>query len=132
MTTAVDSSALLAILKGETAAEAWLAVLESASTQGPLVICETVAVEISPLFTKADDLMEFLGSFALHLVPATPLTCWEAGRRFARYRQARGPREHLIPDFLIAAHALHHADRLAASDRGFLRAYFNDLTLLQP
>jgi len=36
----------------------------------------------------------------------------------------------MIPDFLVAGHALHQADRLAAIDRGYLRAYFPSLRLL--
>lgn len=41
-------------------------------------------------------------------------------------------RRHLIPDFLIAAHAQTQADCLAARDRGYLRNYFPDLALLDP
>jgi hypothetical protein len=43
-----------------------------------------------------------------------------------------GARVHLIPDFLIAAHASTQANRLAAIDRGYLRRYFEDLELIAP
>ncbi|MGH2396004.1 MAG: hypothetical protein ACRDFW_03235 [bacterium] len=57
---------------------------------------------------------------------------WLAGHAFKVYRQAGGPREHMIPDFLIATHAQMQADRLAVNDRGYIRRYFPDLSLLQP
>lgn len=44
-----------------------------------------------------------------------------AGETFKAYRKAGGPHQHLVPDFLIAAHAQIRADRLAATDRGYLR-----------
>jgi len=55
-----------------------------------------------------------------------------AGQTFLRYRREGGPRQHLIPDFLIAAYASVQADRLAAEDRGYLRRYFDSLPLLSP
>jgi hypothetical protein len=41
-------------------------------------------------------------------------------------------REHLIPDFLIGAHALVQADALLSRDRGFYRRYFSKLKILDP
>jgi predicted nucleic acid-binding protein len=55
-----------------------------------------------------------------------------AGQAFLRYRREGGPRQHLIPDFLVAAHASTQADRLAAIDRDDLRAHFPALPLLTP
>lgn len=55
---------------------------------------------------------------------------WLAGHTFRTYPQVGGPREHVIPDFLIAAHAQVQADQLAASNRGYFRKYFPKLPLL--
>jgi predicted nucleic acid-binding protein len=41
-----------------------------------------------------------------------------------------GPREHLIPDFLIAAQAAAQADEIIAIDRGFIRRYFPKLNIV--
>lgn len=132
MTLAVDSSTLLAILKGEPRAEAWADLLVRHRRRGRLIVCEVVAAEVSARFsTEASyrDAMEALGvEFAAIELPAAML----AGRMFAAYRREGGPRQHLIPDFLIGAHATEQADALAAVDRGYLRRYFQDLEILGP
>ncbi|MFT5405234.1 MAG: hypothetical protein ACI9DF_004081, partial [Verrucomicrobiales bacterium] len=54
------------------------------------------------------------------------------GLTFKCYRQAGGPRQHLVPDFMIAAHAETQADQLAAIDRGYVRRWFPNLRVLMP
>jgi predicted nucleic acid-binding protein len=41
-------------------------------------------------------------------------------------------RERVIADFLVAAHASVHADRLLTRDRGFYRSRFRTLRILDP
>ncbi|MDX2110342.1 MAG: hypothetical protein SFY80_08895 [Verrucomicrobiota bacterium] len=62
----------------------------------------------------------------------TPECEYLAGQMFLRYQREGGPRQHLIPDFLVAAHASVQADRPAALDRGYLRTYFPTLVILSP
>lgn len=53
------------------------------------------------------------------------------GKDVRNYRQRGGPRTHMIPDFLIAAHANAATARLAV-DRGYFRPFFADLEVVQP
>jgi predicted nucleic acid-binding protein len=46
MTTAVDSSVLIAILQGEPTAAEWVRTLAAARTQGRLVCCEIVYAKV--------------------------------------------------------------------------------------
>lgn len=132
MITAIDSSVLLAIFNEEPDGPGWIETLIHARREGRLIICQIVYAEIAPAFADRPSLDAALDRLGATVATVGNPAAWEAGRTFWRYRQQGGPREHLIPDFLIAAHARHQADRLAASDRGYLRHWFPDLPLLSP
>lgn len=132
MITALDSSVLWAIIKKEPDSEKWLDALVLAASDGPLVISPIAFAELAPSTVDASELVSFLGQLAISYDPITPASAHFAGLTFKRYRMAGGPREHLVPDFLIAAHAQVQANRLAAIDRGYLRNWFPDLQLLAP
>lgn len=132
MRLALDSSVLLTIFNHEPGAEGWMDVLVGARRQGQLVLCEVVYAELAPAFETRAELEGVLAALGARLDPVAADAAWFAGRTFRRYREGGGPRRHLIPDFLIAAHAQFQADRLAAKDRGYLRRYFPDLTLVEP
>lgn len=132
MITALDSSVLWAIINDEPGAERWLETLANAASEGPLVICPVTFSELAPSTGKTSELLANLEKLSITYDPISPEAAHLAGSIFKQYRQAGGPRQHLIPDFLIAAHARVQADRLAAVDRGYLRIWFSELTLLQP
>jgi hypothetical protein len=128
--TAVDTSVLLAVFNGEPAGRSWLQSLIRARREGQLVVCDVVYAELAAAFESEADLGVALRKLGIVFEGIQPATAWQAGRVFRTYRDAGGPREHLIPDFLIAAHAASQAQRLAALDRGYLRRYFPGLALL--
>lgn len=130
--TAVDSSLLISIWEGQVDAVACADLLERCKEGGALVICEAAAAEVAAYFDSAEELEAGLGRLSIALVSSTFETAFTAGQIHRRYRRSGGTREKMIADFMIGAHALHQADRLAAADRGYLRAYFQDLTVLQP
>jgi predicted nucleic acid-binding protein len=130
MITALDSSVLWAIVKQESGHEEWVQALIRAASEGPMVISPVAFAELSPSTSSAESLLGFLGQLAIQYDPISPDAAYLAGQTFRRYREAGGPRQHLVPDFLIAAHARIQANRLAAIDRGYLRKWFPELQLL--
>jgi predicted nucleic acid-binding protein len=132
MRTAIDSSVLWSVFKGEKDARAWMDLLVSARAESSLIVCEVVFAELAPLFPSLHDLEAKLEMLGIEFDPLQPASAFMAGEIFREYRGQGGPRDHLIPDFLIGAHAVSQSDCLAAHDRGYLRRYFPALKVLSP
>ena len=132
MRTALDSSVLIQLYRKQPGWEVWRELLAKAATEGELIISPVAFAEYSTAYPTVASVQADLARLQVNYEPIKPEAAYLAGQMFLRYRREGGPRQHLIPDFLIAAHASAQADRLAAIDRGYLRAYFPDLPLLQP
>ena len=131
MISALDSSVILDVLvAGSPHADSSEALLRRALTEGKLVIGECVLAEIAPAFKDEATLAEFLADWQVEFVPSSRASAILAGRNFARYLSRGGRTGRIVADFLIGAHAVFHADRLLARDRGYLRDYFAELTVL--
>jgi predicted nucleic acid-binding protein len=132
MVTAVDTSVLLDVLLNDPQHSGpSLAALRQAANEGSLVIGETALAEIVPTLAPAD-VPQFLSDWNLTFAPSSQPSALLAGEMFRAYLQRGGKRGRVVPDFLIAAHAQHHAQRLLARDRGYYRDYFTQLQLWDP
>ena len=131
MISALDSSVILDVLTGDAQfADASEALLRRAMAEGKLVIGECVLAEIAPALKDERTMKEFLADWQIEFVPSSRDSAMLAGRSFTRYLARGGRAGRIVADFLIAAHAQIHADRLLARDRGYLRDYFSRLKIL--
>ena len=132
MRTALDSSVLILLSRRQPGWEAWRNCLQRAVAEGELLISPVAFAEFSIAYPSREAALADLDRLHIFYDSISPEAAYLAGQIFLRYRRMGGPRLHLIPDFLIAAHASVQADRLAALDRGYLRTYFPDLPILSP
>jgi predicted nucleic acid-binding protein len=130
MITAIDTSVLIAIAKDENGADRWVDLLAAGAAEGELVICDVVAAELFAVLMDHGKFERLLKGLRISFSPMQLASAELAGRVFKGYRREGGPREHLIPDFLIGAHAAVQARRIAAIDRGYLRRYFPRLKVV--
>jgi hypothetical protein len=132
MVTAVDTSVLLDVLLNDPQhAPASIKALRRAAVEGSLIVCEIVLAEVAPTLAPAE-MPQFLSDWNLTFVPSSQSSAILAGEMFRTYLQRGGKRSRIVPDFLLAAHAQTHAQRLLARDRGYYRDYFAQLKLWDP
>jgi predicted nucleic acid-binding protein len=155
MITAVDTNILLDILipnapHGDVSEKSLTGALEA----GSVIISEAVYTELAAHFSMRAQIDRFLEEIGISLRPSGAEALYLAGRTWREYLHRRNntpvcpscgaatqeircakcgavffPRQHVIADFIIGAHAVTHADRLLTRDRGYYRTYFPDLRL---
>jgi predicted nucleic acid-binding protein len=133
---AVDASTLIDVLFGTSRADASAAAVRSALQIGPVVICDVVAAELAGRGNSQAimDSVKELGIQYSMLEERTAMRAGEMANRFRLRQRQKGqsPRERIIPDFLIGAHALLQCQGLVTHDGGFHRDYFKGLKVIVP
>ncbi len=131
MITAVDTNVLLDIFISDDEHGAQSRdQLSAAYDAGAILICDVVYAELAPSFANRVSLDDALREIGVALSAIDSLIAYEAGLRWRLYRAAGGPRERIMTDFLIGAHALASADAFLTRDRGFFSTYFPDLQVV--
>ena len=128
MITAVDTNIVLDVLLQDEVygpqSREWL---RAAYAHGSIVVSEIVYAELAPAVEDRETLDDSLRALNVEVSSIDAAIAWEAGTRWGRYRRAGGPRQRILADFLIGAHAAAMADALLTRDQRFFSNYFPEL-----
>ena len=137
MRTAIDTDILSVLWGGEASATRVSATLDAASNAGSVVICAMVFVEVQGYRGVTRDFLErFLESTRVNVDWSLDRPVWQmAAERFGAYAERRRrlgcQPTNVLADFIIAAHATLHADRLITLDQRRYRADFSELNIVE-
>jgi hypothetical protein len=111
--TAVDTNILIDVLGADPRfGPASRSMLGRSLQDGVLIACDVVWSEIVAAFPDVDATESAMSRLSITFSPLNQVAAARAGVAWRAYRQAGGPRERLVTDFLVGAHALEQADHL--------------------
>jgi predicted nucleic acid-binding protein len=129
--TAVDSNILIDVLFDDTEfSSTSTAALALASEHGGLVISTVVMAEVAACFPNSEAALNFFRSIDLLVTPFDAQGAFAAGHLWGM--RTHKDRSRILPDYIVASHGVHHANRLLTRDSGFKRMNVPGLVVVTP
>ncbi len=131
MTTFIDTSVLIPLLSAQAEHHQWCRDrLDQADP--PVVVSDIVYVELSVGMISKEETDAAISDLALERRGYSDEVLYRAGRAFLQYKENDGPRDSLLPDFLVGALAEIEGEPLLTRDPGKVRTYFPGVQLIHP
>jgi predicted nucleic acid-binding protein len=129
----VDTNVLIDLLRADPVWKDWSEQqLLMARANGGLVINAVVYAELAGLPETLPMLDDFLDMTAITVQPLSRLCARLAGQAFWTYRQRKGTKSGVLPDFFIGAQAQAEGWNLLTRDASRYRTYFPAVKLICP
>ncbi len=129
----VDTNILLDILDDSSQWAPWSQEqFARARLLGAVCVNEIVYAELAARFAQRTDVDNFLDDATISLSHISRDALFLAAQAFRLYRRQGGPRNSILPDFFIGAHAAAEGHVILTRDTRRYDAYFPDVELIAP
>lgn len=131
ITTAIDSNILIDVLfEGSHFSQLSADALTRSAEQGTIILSAVVLAEVAGYFPDEKAVHSFMKDSCLSVTEFGPRSAMAAGKLWRG--RAHKDRARILPDYMVAAHAVENADRLLTRDTGFTRMKVPGLVIVTP
>lgn len=129
----IDSCVVTDLSDPESAWFEWSAsTLEQLDQAHTMVINPIIYAECSIGFERIEEVEALFVHLGFPIQPIPREALFLAGKAFLQYKQRKGGKSNVLPDFFIGAHAAVAGYRLITRDRGRFSTYFPSVELIMP
>jgi len=108
------------------------ATLERLDQNNTFVINPIIYAECSVGFERIEEVEVLFKHLGFESKPIPKEALFLAGKAFLQYKQRKGPKTNVLPDFFIGAHAAVEGYQLISRDKGRFSTYFPSVELIMP
>lgn len=133
MTTFVDTNILIYLLDQNSPFHTWCVdQLQKCKLNGPTIISDIVYSEFSAGMKSKAEVDEAVDRLGMERIRGSDMALFRAGAAFKTYKARGGPKNRMLPDFLVGAIADDVGAPLMTADRSEFARMFPTLSLITP